>query len=1019
MEQIVKEQEQSTSTNQTSNFITDQELENVGLLIAFGSTHVRQSVEKVSPQTKTLLSLTLNQLTTSSPTSIPVQPSGELLNSPPVPSFSFRNPTISKAEHTLLDKFENEVMKNEEAISSLQKLKIETRDKYLYQIKRYIRFCANKGLDNFLVTNQLAQQLIESEIMKRGGNISENTVRSIRSPLNKLYFMNKIVYGEQQQNEILGDQFIQQMLNSIMRKKNKTPNKGDNNEDSGEMDEKDEDYEADEGESGVRSKTSSRSGLLNFPDQNSSSNTSLKPSSSSTMESSSKGDTTDPLKYKSKTPLTASNLEEIEQDKQNKEPSSVSSSSVLVINPNTNTKSFGLSGNSKHRLSQSEEALLRKFDEEILNNPKTQDTLSNLTGNTFKSYATDIKRFIKYCARKGKLDFLIDEDILTRFLSFQTSKSSSSASSSSSGNSSGGSRTYNLKNTRTSLLKLHQLNCLAYDLEFSEGDIILTLNKFLDSTNNAAPTIELREEQLDLTQELEPEGDPLLDQLQHYYQTSTILDGLSNQSKKLYANEFNRYALFCSQQGLSHFLLTGDLIKQYFIDEVIGHTPTISTKKLKEILSRLNRLHNLNIEIDPENTPKQIKNIHVVKDFINEYCLKAHSDSPAQGGAITVRGSSGNGGNGIGGSGTSSSSTSRSGNGNGADTLSGASTSGSSISSGLPHLNFSNNPANILTGLLLLSSEQPSGGELSGSLRRSTTSQNPKPRLKSSFQSYSSRPEIIDTTSGVVNTSSSGGSEEKAQKFGLGEEVGASTQRLRIVDENKHMENMYESIDSEENIDEPKDQQIAAGADDGKHNQGTQDVKEHTLDYDYPQSSPPSSSSSKRQKLESLPETNDSIPKFVMNKDIESITQLVEEWTLIIKRNEKYGLAWIKTMNDLQLYNSRKLIIALMEEILPTMNEVYKGKKIGEIYLFGGSGHAGELVLFELALVFDQYLNRKSLTIDDLIKKIENYPSYVKREFLRIISRRKSTIKTSNVGAGVGLSSSSASSVSGGNNPPS
>lgn len=1026
MEQIDKEKEQgqSTSTNQTSNFITDQELENVGLLIAFGSAHVKQSLEDVSPQTKTLLSLTLNRLTTTttSPTSIPVQPSGELSSSPPVPSFSFRNPTISKAEHALLDKFENEVMKNEEAISSLQKLKIETRDKYLYQIKRYIRFCANTGLDNFLVTNQLAQQLIESEMMKRGGNISENTVRSIRSPLNKLYFMNKIVYGEQQQNEILGDQFIQQMLNSMMQKKNKPPNKGDKDEDSGEVDEKDEDDEADKGESSVRSKTSSRSGLLNFPDQNPSSNTSLKPSSSSTtMESSSKVDTTDLKRNKGKTPLTESNLEVVGQDRQNKESSSVSSSSVLVFNPNTNTKSFGLSGNSKHRLSQSEEALLRKFDEEILNNPKTQDILSNLTGNTFKSYATDIKRFIKYCARKGKLDFLIDEDILTRFLSFQTSKSSSSASSSSSGNSSGGSRTYNLKNTRTSLLKLHQLNCLAYDLEFSEGDIILTLNKFLDSTINAAPTNVLGEEQLDLTQELEPEGDPLLDQLQHYYQTSTILDGLSDQSKKLYANEFNRYALFCSQQGLSHFLLTGDLIKQYFIDEVIGHTPTISTKKLKEILSRLNRLHNLNIEIDPENTPKQIRNIHVVKDFINEYCLKAHSDSPAQGSAITVGGSSGNGGNGIGGSGTSSSSTSGSGsgNGNGADTLSGASTSGSSISSGLPHLNFSNNPTNILTGLLLLSSEQPSGGELSSSLRRSTTSQNPKSRLKSSFQSYSSRPEIIDTTSGGANTSSGGGGKEKAQKFGLGEEIGGSTQRLRIVDENKHMENMYESIDSEENIDEPKDQQIAAGADDCEHNQGKQDVKEQTLDYDYPQSSPPSSSSSKRQKLESLPETNDSIPKFVMNKGIESITQLVEEWTLIIKRNEKYGLAWIKTMNDLQLYNSRKLIIALMEEILPTMNEVYKGKKIGEIYLFGGPGDAGELVLFELALVFDQYLNRKSLTIDDLIKKIENYPSYVKLEFLRIISRRKSTTRTSNVVSGGGLSSSSASSVSGVNNPPS
>ena len=89
-----------------------------------------------------------------------------------------------------------------------------------------------------------------------------------------------------------------------------------------------------------------------------------------------------------------------------------------------------------------------------------------------------------------------------------------------------------------------------------------------------------------------------------------------------------------------------------------------------------------------------------------------------------------------------------------------------------------------------------------------------------------------------------------------------------------------------------------------------------------------------------------------------------------------------------------------MEEVIPTMNENHKGKKLEEIYLLGGD--AGELDLFELALVFDEYLHRKNLTIDDLIKKIENYPSYVKREFLRILSRRKRTAASAAAATGVG-----------------
>ncbi|KAG5420378.1 hypothetical protein I9W82_002259 [Candida metapsilosis] len=1058
-----QEQEQNTSTEPTSNLITDQEIESGGQS-HFVPGNSESAIEKSSfegggLQPKGLSSLTLNQpppppeeeaatATTTTTDATPTSQNTESVASGvfPPPSFSFRNPSTTQAEQALLDKFENEVMTNKEAMASLHKLKIETKDKYLYQIKRYIRFCANKGLSNFPVTSQLAQQLIESEMMKRGGSkLTENTIRSIRSPLNKLYFMNKIVYGEQnqqqpeqqpeqqqQQNEILGEQFIQHMMSSMSQEKNPRDNNEDTKEGGSKGEEGEKELEGDEGGSNVQSMSSSGASLFAPTDPLPSSSSSIKPSSLSSTKGSSShlGDTTH------ENIQTQTSEPKLPQSDHAKSPMSVSSSTGIILNPdNTSIKSFGLSGNSKHRLSPNEEALLRKFDQEILNNPKTQDILSNLTGNTFKSYATDIKRFIKYCARKGKTDFLIDDDILTRFLTFQTSKSgggssssgspSSSVGGSASGSSSGNIRKYNLKNTRTSLLKLHQLNCLAYDLEFSEGDIILTLNKFLDSTNTATqPTSTsgvLTTEQLDLAQDLEFEGgDPLLDKLQHYYQTSTILHGLSNQSKKLYSNEFNRYALFCSQLGLQNFQLTGDLIKRYFIEEVIAHTPTISTKKLKEILSRLNRLHNLNVEIDPANTPKQIENVQIVKEFINEYGKKSHSDSPAQpsSASTSAASGSGSGGNGNGGNGTSSSSTS--GNGNGADTLSGASTSGSSITSGLPHLNFSNNPTSVLTGSSSSSSEQPSGGELSGSvLRRSSASQNPKTRLKSSFQSYSSRPDIIDTTS-VGGASSSSGVGDQAENYAFGQDV-AVPSRLGMVVENERMGNIYKSDDDEQidesNVSLPRSTPAAAKS---THKQ---DTEGHVHHYDHSQksqSSPPStSSSSKRQKLDSLPETSDSIPKFVMNKDIESVTQLVEEWTLIIKRNEKYGQAWIKTMSDLQLYNGRKLIISLIEEILPVMNEEFTGKRIEEIY----AGTSGELALFELALVFDQYIGRKNLTIDDLIKKIENYPGYVKREFVRILSRRKSTPTSTNVpsGGGAGTSSSSSSAsvpVTEGPNPP-
>ena len=67
-------------------------------------------------------------------------------------------------EQVLLNKFRTEVLENEAASRTLKSLQPETQEKYLYQIRRYISHCANKGLDNFYVTYSLVKELIEVEI---------------------------------------------------------------------------------------------------------------------------------------------------------------------------------------------------------------------------------------------------------------------------------------------------------------------------------------------------------------------------------------------------------------------------------------------------------------------------------------------------------------------------------------------------------------------------------------------------------------------------------------------------------------------------------------------------------------------------------------------------------------------------------------------------------------------------------------------------------------------------------------
>ena len=48
-------------------------------------------------------------------------------------------------EQVLLNKFRTEVLENEAASRTLKSLQPETQEKYLYQIRRYISHCANKG----------------------------------------------------------------------------------------------------------------------------------------------------------------------------------------------------------------------------------------------------------------------------------------------------------------------------------------------------------------------------------------------------------------------------------------------------------------------------------------------------------------------------------------------------------------------------------------------------------------------------------------------------------------------------------------------------------------------------------------------------------------------------------------------------------------------------------------------------------------------------------------------------------
>ncbi|CAK9437313.1 uncharacterized protein LODBEIA_P16910 [Lodderomyces beijingensis] len=939
------------------------------------------------------------------------------------PEFGFgstRRNHRTAEEQALLTKFENEILKNQEAMKTLNKLRNETKEKYLYQMKRYIRFCASKGLDNFFVTLELAKELVDREIVKRG-SISENTIKSIRSPLNKLYAMNEIVYGSQQPDAYLGDQFIKDIV--IRQQQRQQEQQFEQLHLQRQM----EDNEPSTNSGSTGGGSGSLLSLNKAP-------TSLSQTASSSIVDKSLPSTDASISP----PKRANNMEEDanldvarnphpggtsrESETQIKTlPSSSTSSSSQV---NLNPKFARLSESTKHRLSDREEVLLRKFDDEVLESTKTQDILQNLTENTFKSYATDIKRFIRFCARKGKNDSLIDENILTRFLQFEASKN----------------RKYKLKNVRTSLLKLHQLNCLAYDLEFLEGNIVLVMNRFLDNNNHNhnhnspnTPTQD-SEQQIIEEEDEDDEHDHLVVKLKELYETSNVLRGLSDASKKLYSNDFNRYASFCSRIGLQHFDLSGELILRFFKEDIISRAPTITSKKLQEILSRLSRLHTLNVELKATQS-ETIENVELVKSFLKEYNNNNNNSSssktnkpqsaattdsaPAahkQGEEEEVPGSGK----------TSGSST----NGTGASTLSGASLS--STHTQLPQLNFSNDSSG--GGVLdagSSSSEQTSNGELITSTNKTETT-TPTPTVaaagaagagaaggggtagtasakgggrgaaaaasssskkkisthdqmkKNLFQSYSSRADVVETSSSISS--------------------GKPTDEL-IVNELRPKDRISENAnypvvpleieadplqEGSSNANAAVVMVAASAETEPEEDKGEESEDEKEEDIAEPvDTSPGPKRSLKRQRTEEdkLPETNDSIPKFVMNRNIDSVTQVVEEWTLIIKRKQKYDLGWIKSMIDFQIYNSRKLIIDLIEELLPLMDEKYEGVSLSGLNYSGDDADIADI--FEIAKVFDQYLDRKKMTLAALVRKIETYPIYTKREFSRVLTRRQ------------------------------
>ena len=568
-----------------------------------------------------------------------------------------------------------------------------------------------------------------------------------------------------------------------------------------------------------------------------------------------------------------------------------------IVAASSGVDAFRLSESSKTKLTEAEEYLLKKFNQEVLESENVSTILSSLTPNTFKSYATDMKRFIRFCARHGKTDSVIDEDILNKFLALSVDKSKKS----------------NSKKLRTSLLKLHQLNCEAYNLDYSEGDIVFLINKYLDSSGNQDEYLPPTDtgNQMDLIAKLE-----------EMYISTNEFDGFTEANKILHKNEFKRYALFCSGQGLQHFHVTGETVTQFFITEIVSQDSNIPVKKLRKILKRLLILHKLNAEIFVD-YPLVVEGLETVEEFLTSH--KTRPGFNPSGSSSTEAASSSSGGT-------------------GANTYSGATSSISSLTANVPPLFFNDQGG---TGNLL-SSEQASGSS-GGDNFKDNPAHVRLPLSNEALENELLQLEPIPPFEKVDKSSKAiGGPIEES-----GDDDDDDDDDDDVVD--VHASEFPPAVNLN-----PED------------DSGNKDEEESEESHYH----------SKRQKIEILPDTNDLIPAFVMNSNITTVTQLAEEWTLIVKRTKKWGLGWIKNQLDFQIYTSRKVIIDFIEQLLPELSEDNSNKPIIEV---------DEDYIYDIVKVFDQYMLRKEMRLNDLVRKIEANPIYSKKEFLRILTRRKTT----------------------------
>lgn len=376
------------------------------------------------------------------------------------------------------------------------------------------------------------------------------------------------------------------------------------------------------------------------------------------------------------------------------------------------------------------------------------------------------------------------------------------------------------------------------------------------------------------------------------------------------------------RQGLQHFHVTGETVTQFFITEIVSQDSNIPVKKLRKILKRLLILHKLNAEIFVD-YPLVVEGLETVEEFLTSH--KTRPGFNPSGSSSTEAASSSSGGT-------------------GANTYSGATSSISSLTANVPPLFFNDQGG---TGNLL-SSEQASGSSGGDNFK-----DNPA-HVRLPLSNEALENEMLQL--------------EPIPPF---EKVDKSSKAI-----GGHIEESGDDDDDDDDDDDVIDVHASefppAVNLNPEDDSGNKDEEESEESHYH----------SKRQKIEILPDTNDLIPAFVMNSNITTVTQLAEEWTLIVKRTKKWGLGWIKNQLDFQIYTSRKVIIDFIEQLLPELSEDNSNKPIIEV---------DEDYIYDIVKVFDQYMLRKEMGLNDLVRKIEANPIYSKKEFLRILTRRKTT----------------------------